>query len=175
MRHDPKDMEGKDSMGHGEKMDEKKKKKTYGRFALMIATSTIIMHLLTYTNVYQIDHIYFSETRFFLSLMMGAMMTVVMLLFMWKMYTDKTWNRMIIIGSAVVFVAAFWLMRSQTTVDDSSWMRAMIPHHSIAILTSENAQITDPEAKELADEIIRTQKEEIEEMKRLLEKLKNAP
>lgn len=165
----------KDRMGHGEEMDEKKKKRKYGKFAAMIATSTIIMHLLTYTNVYQLDHIYFSETRFFLSLMMGSMMTVVMLLFMWKMYTDKTWNRMIIIGSAVVFVVSLWLMRSQTTVDDSAWMRSMIPHHSIAILTSENAQITDPEVRELADEIIEAQREEIGEMKRLLEKLKNAP
>lgn len=174
MKHGDEEKE-KDMMGNEEKMEEKKKKKNYGRFAAMIATSTVIMHLLTYTNVARMDHIYFSETRFFLSLMMGSMMTVVMLLFMRKMYTDKNLNRMIIIGSALIFVVSLWLMRSQATIDDSAWMRAMIPHHSIAILTSENADITDPEVRELADEIIEAQREEIEEMKRLLEKLRNAP
>jgi uncharacterized protein (DUF305 family) len=47
-------------------------------------------------------------------------------------------------------------------------MKAMIPHHSIAILTSERAHISDPRVRALADEIISSQKREIAEMKALI-------
>ena len=143
----------------------------YGRFLLMILVSTFLMHLMTYANVYQAGHIYISVTRLYMSLMMGAVMAVVMLLFMWKMYPDKTVNAVIILASVAVFVAAFWMMRSQTFVGDAAWMRAMIPHHSIAILTSENAALKDPEVRLLAMRIIEAQRQEITEMQALLEKL----
>lgn len=143
----------------------------YGKFLLMILVSTFLMHLMTYTNVYETGHIYFSVTRLYMSLMMGAVMAVVMLLFMWKMYPDKTKNAVIILASAAVFVAAFWMMRSQTFIGDIAWMRAMIPHHSIAILTSENASLKDPEVQQLAMRIIEAQRQEITEMQALLEKL----
>ena len=126
----------------------------YGRFLLMILVSTVLMHLMTYANNYEVGHIYFSVTRLYMSLMMGALMAVVMLLFMWKMYPDKGVNALILMAGAAVFVVAFFLMRSQTFVGDAAWMRAMIPHHSIAILTSENASLTDPEVKQLAMRII---------------------
>ena len=143
----------------------------YGRFLLMILVSTVLMHLMTYANSYEVGHIYFSVTRLYMSLMMGAVMAVVMLLFMWKMYPDKTKNAVIILASAAVFVAAFWMMRSQTFIGDIAWMRAMIPHHSIAILTSENASLKDPEVQQLAMRIIEAQRQEITEMQALLEKL----
>lgn len=73
--------------------------------------------------------------------------------------------------SAIVFVGALWLVRSQSTVDDVSWMRAMIPHHSIAILTSERAQLSDPRVRELAAEIIGAQRREIGEMQALISEL----
>ena len=109
-----------------------------------------------------------------MALIMGATMALVMLLFMHKMYTNKRANASIIIGSVVVFVLSLWLVRSQATVRDVSWMRAMIPHHSIAILTSENANISDPRVRELADNIIRAQREEIDEMKSLIAELESA-
>jgi uncharacterized protein (DUF305 family) len=62
----------------------------------------------------------------------------------------------------------FALVRSQATVGDVAWMKAMIPHHSIAILTSERARITDPRVRELADGIIATQRREIAEMEALI-------
>ncbi|MDX9850651.1 MAG: DUF305 domain-containing protein, partial [Anaerolineaceae bacterium] len=117
---------------------------------------------------YQWDHIFFSETRTYMALIMGAVMAITMLLFMRKMYTNKRANAGIIIGSLIVFALSLWLVRSQTTVGDVSYMRAMIPHHSIAILTSERAQIEDPRVRELADEIIDAQVKEIAEMKALI-------
>jgi uncharacterized protein (DUF305 family) len=82
-------------------------------------------------------------------------------------------NAAIFLGSAVVLVLALWLVRSQATVEQVSYMKAMIPHHSIAILTSERAHITDPRVRKLADQIIETQRKEILEMKALIQELEN--
>lgn len=145
----------------------------YTRFFLMIGTATIIMFGLMYLNNYSTDHIFFSETRSYMALVMGATMAVVMLLFMLKMYDNKGVNSAIVLGSIVVFAGALWLVRSQQTVDDVSWMKAMIPHHSIAILTSERARISDPRVRKLADGIIEAQRREIDEMKFLIEDLES--
>ena len=114
------------------------------------------------------------DTRAYMALVMGATMAVVMLSFMWSMYKDRRVNLGIIGGSVIVFAAALWLVRSQATVDDVSYMRAMIPHHSIAILTSERARITDPRVRELADAIIEAQRREIDEMKALIADIERA-
>ena len=141
---------------------------SYARFAAMIATSTVVMYGLMYLNTYQLDHIFFSETRLYIALIMGAIMAVIMLAFMLGMYQNRRVNAGIFMGSALLFVIALWLVRSQATVGDVAYMRAMIPHHSIAILTSENANISDPRVRDLADAIIETQRTEIAEMKRLI-------
>jgi hypothetical protein len=140
----------------------------YARFGVMIAVSTVVMYGLMYLNTYQWDHVFFSETRVFMALIMGAAMAVIMLAFMGKMYTDRRVNVGIYAGSVVVFALALWLVRSQATVGDVAYMEAMIPHHSIAILTSTRAQISDPRVRELADGIIATQRREIDEMKLLI-------
>ncbi|MEO8479826.1 MAG: DUF305 domain-containing protein [Gemmatimonadota bacterium] len=140
----------------------------YHKFGVMIATATLVMFAAMYLNTYALDHIYFSETRAYMALVMGAIMVVVMLAFMWKMYDNRGRNIAILFGSAVVFAASLWLVRSQATVDDLSYMRAMIPHHSIAILTSRRATITDPRVRKLADGIIEAQVREIAEMKALI-------
>ena len=141
----------------------------YGKFAAMIVTSMIVMFGLMYLNSYEIDHVRWSETRFYMTLIMGASMAVVMLSFMLGMYDNRRINQGIFAGSAVLFVMALWLVRSQTTVQDRSWMSAMIPHHSIAILTSERAEINDVRVRELADEIIKAQRREIREMNWLID------
>lgn len=139
--------------------------KTYLRFAAMIATSTAVMFGLTYVNSYAIGHVFFSETRLYMSLLMGAAMAVVMLTFMLHMHKSRGANVAIYLLSAVLFAGSLWLVRSQATVGDVSYMKAMIPHHSIAILTSERARIDDPRVRALADQIIAAQREEIAEMK----------
>ena len=121
-----------------------------------------------YLNSYSLDHATFSETRFYMTFVMGAAMAVVMLSFMLNMYKSSKINIAIYAGSALVFILALWLVRSQETVGDKSWMSAMIPHHSIAILTSERANISDVRVRELADSIIEAQRREIAEMKWLL-------
>ena len=145
----------------------------YPKFFAMIITSTIVMFGLMYLNTYQLDHIYFSETRAYMALVMGATMAVIMLVFMLGMYVNHTANTAILIGSVVVFAASLWLVRSQATVDDVSWMKAMIPHHSIAILTSQRAHISDPRVRKLADGIIEAQRREIGEMKALIKDLES--
>ncbi|MDX3926514.1 MAG: DUF305 domain-containing protein [Shinella sp.] len=140
----------------------------YPRFALMIAVSTVIMYGLMYLNTYALDHVYFSETRAFMALIMGAAMAAVMLLFMRRMYVSRRANVPVLLAALVAFCGALWLVRSQATIDDVSWMKAMIPHHSIAILTSERASLEDPRVRELAGRIIETQRREIDEMKRLI-------
>lgn len=145
--------------------------KSYVRFGAMIATSTVAMYVLMYLNTYAWDHVIFSETRVYMALLMGATMAVIMLGYMLAMYKRRRVNIAIFAGAVVLFGVALWLVRSQTTVQDVSYMRAMIPHHSIAILTSTRAEISDPEVRELADQIIKTQRKEIRIMKRLIREL----
>ena len=121
--------------------------KKYWKFLLMIGVSTVIMFGMMYLNVYSIDHLFFSRTRVFMALMMGAVMAIIMLLFMWKMYENKTLNKIILGVSVLVFAGSLFMVRSQTTVSDVAWMKAMIPHHSIAILTSKRDNLKDHEVK----------------------------
>ncbi len=143
----------------------------YQRFVAMIVTATVVMFGLMYLNTYALDHVWLSETRIYMALLMGATMAIVMLAFMPHQYTDRRRNLAIVAGSVLLFGLSLWLVRSQSTVRDVSWMKAMIPHHSIAILTSERAEISDPRVRELADGIIETQRREIDEMERLIEDL----
>ena len=140
----------------------------YPKFLVMIATSTVVMMILMYLNTYALDHIFWSETRAYMAVLMSAAMAIVMLVFMLGMYPNKAVNFAIFGGAAAVFALCLWLVRSQASVGEISGMKAMIPHHSIAILTSERATIKDPRVRELADKIIEAQRKEIAEMKGLI-------
>lgn len=140
---------------------------SYWRFAAMITTSTVVMFGLMYLNTYAFEHLFWSETRLWMALLMGASMAIIMLSFMLSMYSNKHINVAIYVCSILVFAFSLWVVRSQATISDTDYMEAMIPHHSIAILTSERAQITDPRVRKLADEIIEAQRREISEMKYL--------
>lgn len=140
----------------------------YGRFFAMIATSTVVMYGLMYLNTYALDHVFYSQTRMWMALYMGAAMAVIMLSFMLGMYSNGRVNAAIFVGAILAFAVSLWLVRSQETVGDVAWMKAMIPHHSIAVLTSERADISDPRVRALADAIIEAQRSEIDEMKRYI-------
>lgn len=148
------------------------KRSSYLRLGAMIATSMIVMFGVMYLNTYELAHVRWSETRLFMTLLMGATMAVIMLSYMRGMYSNTRLNIAIYVGGVIVFLIALFLVRSQSTVGDSSYMRAMIPHHSIAILTSERARIEDVRVRELADQIIEAQRREIEEMNWLLEDIR---
>ncbi|WP_026753698.1 DUF305 domain-containing protein [Sediminibacter sp. Hel_I_10] len=159
------------SKGHNQ---DEIKKGNYSKFVGMLVTSFIAMYITMYLNTYAIDHVYFSLTRFYMSCLGIAAMAIIMFVAMRNMYQNKKKNIAIVLGSIILFVSALGLVRDQkSTVGDVLWMKAMIPHHSIAILTSERADIKDPEVKKLANDIIEAQKKEIEEMKVMIERLQN--
>jgi len=147
----------------------------YRNFLLMILVASVLMFCLMYLNTYQLGHVWFSQTRMFMTFIMAGSMALVMLFFMRHMYKDKRVNLAIVVGSIALIGLGFWLVRSQTTVGDVAWMKAMIPHHSIAILTSERARISNPRVRKLADEIIETQRREISEMEFLINDIKRKP
>ena len=152
-------------------MNHKQKMNPYVKFGLMILTSTIVMYIMMYFNTYKWDHVYFSETRAYMALYMGAVMAIIMLAFMTNMYKKTKINLMVYGVSVVLFAFGLWGVRSQQTVDQVDWMQAMIPHHSIAILTSSRADIEDPRVRQLADEIIEAKRREIAEMQALIDEL----
>lgn len=146
----------------------------YSRFGAMILASTLVMFGLMYLNTYALAHAYFSQTRGWMALLMGAAMAIVMLLFMWGMYPGRGRKIAILAGSVAVFVGALWMVRSQALVGEVAWMKAMIPHHSIAILTSERATLEDPRIRDLAARILEAQRREIAEMRALVAELEAA-
>src|SRR6056297_3638411 len=149
----------------------RRKPMPYWRFGAMILTSTIVMFGLMYLNTYVLAHVFWSETRAYMALLMGATMAIIMLSFMLSMYSSKAINTAIFAGAAIAFAGSLWLVRSQATVGDTSFMRAMIPHHSIAIMTSSRANISDRRVRKLADEIIYAQDKEIAEMRYLVNEI----
>lgn len=167
-----------DSPGNeGQRADERRQHSMYLRFAAMIATSTVVMFGLTYTNAYAFDHVRWSEERLYMALVMGGAMAIVMLAFMWgMMYRNVRANIAIVLIGLAIMAGATYLSRSQVFVNDVDYMKGMIPHHSIAILTSERSDIDDVRVRELADEIIRAQRREIEEMDWLIDDIvENGP
>lgn len=148
---------------------------SYARFTAMIVLSIPVMFGLMYLNTYVSDHIEFSQTRLWMAVMMAAAMAMLMMGMMWKMYPRRGLNVAIVAVSAAVFAGALFMVRSQATVDDVSYMRAMIPHHSIAIMTSERAHIKDPAVRKLADRIIDAQIREIAEMQQHIARLEAHP
>ncbi len=160
-------------MENNDKMDQKSMSKNqYTKFVGMLAASFVAMYITMYLNTYAIDHVYFSLTRFYMSCLGISAMAIIMYVAMRGMYQNKKKNIAIIVGSIALFVSALGLVRAQSPiVGDVLWMKAMIPHHSIAILTSERADIKDPEVKQLASAIIEAQKKEIEEMKAMIKRL----
>jgi hypothetical protein len=143
--------------------------RTYLRFGAMITTSTVVMFLLTYTNSYAFDHVRWSEERAYMALLMGGAMALIMLGFMWSMYKNAKVNIAVVLAGLTLMAGALYLSRSQRFVDDREYMKGMIPHHSIAILTSEHADIDDVRVCTLANEIIRAQRVEIAEMEWLID------
>lgn len=168
-RHATMDMPSDGAPGGGAKDDEKMEVRSYLRFLAMIATGMVVMYAVTYVNTFELDHVRWSEERLFMVLLMGAAMAVVMLAWMLGMFRNWKANAAIVAGAVALFALGTFLVRTETTVQDRSYMSSMIPHHSIAILTSERAEITDVRVCRLAVGIIETQRREIAEMDWLIQ------
>lgn len=143
----------------------------YRTLSITLLVSFIVMYCVMFLNITQLDYFYISLTRLYMAILMVAPMAIIMMVFMGSMYKKKKWNTAIIAVSILVFAAALTGLRTQTFVADEMYMRAMIPHHSSAILTSEHAHLKHPEVRKLADDIIKAQKEEIAQMQSMLERL----
>ncbi|WP_339726989.1 DUF305 domain-containing protein [Maribacter stanieri] len=152
---------------------EKNENQKYTTFLLMCICSGLSMYITMYFNTYEISHIYFSWTRLYMTLIGVSGMAIIMFLFMRKMYTNKIKNMTIVGLSLLIMGLSTFLVRNQLPINDIAWMKAMIPHHSIAILTSTNANINDPEVQKLADDIIKAQEREIMQMKEMIKRLEN--
>ncbi len=135
-------------------------KGNYKTFILMLILSFFMMYAVMYLNVDQLDHIYLNITRLYMTLLMVSLM-----------YKNKKLNTIIVLSSIAVFTLALIGVRTQTPIGDVQYMKEMIPHHSIAIMTSKNAHLKDPEVKKLAQSIIDAQEKEIAEMKRILARM----
>lgn len=142
---------------------------SYKRLAAMVVTSTVIMFFLMYQLVYESDHLMFSVNRLVASLVMGMVMTIVMLGFMWSMFAGQGLKIGIVVAAALLGVILLYVNRSQSLIDDTRFMKSMIPHHSIAINNARKADLRDPRVRELADSIISSQVREIREMKLLVD------
>ena len=150
-----------------------KNQNPYPKFALIMAVSFVIMYLVMFLNVAESDHVLNSLTRVYMTTLMIATMAISMLLFMWKMYPNRKINLGIIAFAAFTFFGTLHLLRTQTPISDVQWMKAMIPHHSSAIMTSSNVNFEDAEVQKLADDIINAQEKEINQMKEMINRLEN--
>jgi uncharacterized protein (DUF305 family) len=144
---------------------------SYGKFMIMMLVSFLIMYLVMFLNMDKLNHYHTSATRIYMALLMVAPMTVVMMIMMGNMYPNKKTNTAIIIGSTVFFAIVLAALRTQTPISDVQYMKAMIPHHSSAIMVSKHANIKDPEVKKLSEQIIQSQEKEIAEMEAMLNRL----
>lgn len=147
------------------------KNKNYIKFAAMMAVSFVIMYAVMFLNADLFEHIMLSTTRTYMTILMIAPMAISMMLFMWGMYENKKVNFMILGAALIIFIGTLTMLRNQTMITDVQWMKAMIPHHSSAIMVSQKAHLQDPEAQKLAQDIIEAQKREIAQMQAMIERL----
>ncbi len=146
-------------------------KNGYASLAVQTAISGVIMYLVMFVMIDGLGSFYNNLNMVYMTLMMVAPMTVLMVLAMGDMFPAKRANAVILAVSAIAFFGSFALIRTQTTIGDTAFLRSMIPHHSGAILMCREAKLQDPEVKRLCGEIIKSQREEIDEMKTILQRL----
>ncbi|MBE7552541.1 MAG: DUF305 domain-containing protein [Anaerolineales bacterium] len=142
----------------------------YKKLALAISINAVIMYLLTYVMIDEIDHLYLNINRLYMALIMVAPMVIVMLLVMRSMYENEKLNYMLIAAFSGLFILSFYLARTQTPVGNDQFLRSMIPHHSSAILMCQQSEITDSEIINLCEQIVKAQEDEIAQMKAILER-----
>lgn len=162
------DTDGDGSDGQGDD-DSSMQRTMYLRFGAMILTSMVFMYGLMFVGSWELSHVRFSQSRVFMALTMGGTMGLVMLAWMRNMYRSVTGNIAVVVVSLLLLGGGILLDRSQATVGDASFMRAMIPHHSLAITRAERFDVDDVRVCDLAVEISEAQRREILEMDWLID------
>ncbi|WP_293797325.1 DUF305 domain-containing protein [uncultured Bosea sp.] len=140
----------------------------YGRLAIELTLDFIVMYLVMYTMIAALGHFHLNLNNVYMTLMMVAPMTLIMLVSMRSMFPSQRLNMIIGAGALAVFVGGFIAMRTQAGIGNAEFLRSMIPHHSGGILMCEKANITDPEIVALCREIIKSQSQEIAQMEAIL-------
>jgi uncharacterized protein (DUF305 family) len=148
------------------------KSSSYKNFWITLAISFFIMYSVMFLNMDDSSHYHTSLTRIYMALLMVAPMAVVMMLMMGKMYPNRKTNLGIMVAGTLVFIISLVALRTQTPISDVQYMKAMIPHHSSAIMVSKRANLKDPEVKKLSEQIIKSQEEEITQMQNIIERMK---
>lgn len=143
---------------------------SYTKLAIALGLSLILMFVLSMSMVRTLDHFYLNLSNFYMAVVMVAPMGIVMIGVMWAMFGNKRLNVILIACFVLLFGAALALGRTETFTGNKEFLKSMIPHHSRAILVCQESAITDPQIKRLCEGIVKTQQEEIEEMKRILER-----
>lgn len=140
----------------------------YRMLALNLTISLTIMYLMMFTMINSLGEFYQNINFLYMALVMWAPMGTLMLLMMSSMYQNKKLNLALHGAFLAIFIFSFAAIRNQGMVGDQQFLRSMIPHHSGAILMCREANISDPRVKELCQNIIPAQRQEIEEMKAIL-------
>lgn len=143
----------------------------YLRFLVMIVLMFISMYILMYAMVNAFANVYNNFNQFYMAGLMTAPMVLIEILLMGMMYKNKKLNLAIIAISVVALISFWFLIREQTAINDRQFLKSMIPHHSGAILMCQEANLTDPEIKQLCVEIVKSQEQEIQQMKEKLSQL----
>jgi hypothetical protein len=146
-----------------------------GRFLAMIAVATVAIYALMFLTVVDPTHVEFSQIRLWRALAMGAAVALIVLAFLPSGYRRPAASAGMFVGTVMVLGVSLWMIRSQRTIDDVAYLKAMIPHHSMSVLTSTRARIRDERVRELADEILESRLREIEKMKELISELDASP
>lgn len=140
----------------------------YPMLGLNLLVSGAIMYFVMFAMIDGLPEFFHNLNMFYMALMMVAPMAILMVLMMPSMYRNRTVNAAICAGAAAVFIGAFFSIREQAAIGDTQFLRSMIPHHSGAILMCREARVRDPEIQALCDQIIRSQRAEIDQMEAML-------
>ena len=142
--------------------------KHYAHLVIMAVLSFIAMYILMYSMVDEFSNVYNSVNQFYMAGLMTAPMVLIEIAVMREMYKNPKANVVVIVLSLVALVGFFFAIRQQTAVGDAQFLRSMISHHGGAVLMCNKAPIERVEIKKLCQSIISSQKEEIDQMKKLL-------
>lgn len=155
---------------HTETQDREMKQSPYVHLGITTVISSVVMYLAMYAMINNLAAFYNNINQLYMVLMMAAPMVAIMLHDMKHMYGDKRLNGILYAVSGAIFAIGLVGMRTQAGVGDAQFLRAMIPHHSGAILMCREANISDVEIQKLCQQIIKSQQDEIDQMKAILER-----
>jgi uncharacterized protein (DUF305 family) len=160
-------------MEHTHENNRSAHKGAYRRLAVMTVFSFIAMYMLMYSMVDGFDNVIHNINQVYMAGLMTGAMVLIELLVMRSMYTDKKANAGWLYAGALVLVLCFVFIRKQAAVGDKEFVKSMIPHHAAAVLMVRETQLSDPELRQLAKDIISAQEKEIELMKRKLREMED--